>query len=260
MTDLRALLEGASALAERAGALLVAMQREGVGVTRKEHLDVVTAADLASEKLIIDGLRALTPSAAIFSEEAGESGPASAGRWIVDPLDGTVNYAAGLPWFSVTLAYREACCTRLGITYAPAVPLVAQYIEDGPATVDGRAAAVSGTARLADAVISVMLTSHYSPDEVTRTAKVVRRLGQCARGVRIIVSGALELSLIAAGRLDGFVSLKADVVSHAAAVPLVREAGGRVTTVEGRDAADADLEKIGSNGLIHDALLEVVRG
>lgn len=89
---------------------------------------------------------------------------------------------------------------------------------------------------------------------------VIRRLGERARGVRIIVSGAVELSLVAAGRLDGFVSLKADIVSYAAAMPLVRAAGGRVTTAKGRDARDEDLEKIASNGLIHDALLEAVRG
>jgi myo-inositol-1(or 4)-monophosphatase len=260
VTDLRALLQGADAVAARAAALLVEMQRRDIGVTRKEHLDVVTAADLASEKLVLQALRALTPSAAILSEEAGESGPADGPRWIVDPLDGTVNFAAGLPWFSITLAYQEGGRTRLGITRSPALPLLAHYLEDGPSTVDLAPAQVSRTTQLADAVVSVMLTSHYSAEDVARSMVVIRRLGERTRGVRIIVSGALELSLVAAGRLDGFVSLKADIVSHAAAMPLVRSAGGRVTTAEGRDARDDDLEKIASNGRIHDALLEAVRG
>jgi myo-inositol-1(or 4)-monophosphatase len=236
------------------------MQRQDIGITRKERLDVVTAADLASEKLVIAGLRALTPGAAILSEEAGASGPADGARWIVDPLDGTVNYAAGLPWFSVTLAYREGGCTKLGITRAPAAPFVAHYLEGGIMTIDGEPAAVSGTARLADAVVSVMLTSHYSGEEVARTSEVVRRLGERVRGVRIIVSRALEMSLVAAGRLDAFVSLKADIVSHAAAMPLVRAAGGRVTTLAGAGSSDETPEKIASNGAIHAELLDALAG
>ena len=171
-----------------------------------------------------------------------------------------MNYAAGLPWFSVTLAYQEGGCTRLGVTRAPAAPLVAHYLEGGVAIVDGEPAAVSRKARLADAVVSVMLTSHYSGEEVRRTSDVVRRLGERARGVRIIVSGALEMSCVAAGRLDAFVSLKADIVSHAAAMPLVRAAGGRVTTLTGADSSNETPEKIASNGAIHDELLETLAG
>ena len=70
---------------------------------------------------MLDGIRALTPDAAILSEEAGASGPHDGARWIVDPLDGTVNYAAGLPWFSVTMAYQEGGVTRVGVMHAPAV-------------------------------------------------------------------------------------------------------------------------------------------
>jgi myo-inositol-1(or 4)-monophosphatase len=228
-------------------------------VSRKELRDVVTAADLASERIVLEGLRALTPDAAIVSEEAGTSGPAGGACWIVDPLDGTVNYAAGLPWFSVTLAYVEAGRTRVGVLHAPLVDIVARYCEDGTATVSGRRACVSARTSLADAVVSMVLTSHFSEHDVARTAEAVRRLGGAARGVRIIVSGGLEMTLVADGQLDAFVSLKADAVSHAAAMPLVRAAGGRVTRLDGSDASDDDLERIVSNGRIHDELLECLR-
>ena len=134
MTDLRALLQGADVVAARAAAEIVEMQRRDIDVTRKEHLDVVTAADLASGEARHRGPAGPHAEAAILSEEAGERGPADGPRWIVDPLDGTVNYAAGLPWFSVTLAYQEGGRTRLGITRAPALPLLAHYLEGGPAT------------------------------------------------------------------------------------------------------------------------------
>lgn len=261
MSDQRllSLLDQAGALAGQAADLLVRMQGEQPAVTRKELRDVVTAADLASERLVIEGLRALTPEAAILSEEAGFSGSADAPRWIIDPLDGTVNYAGGLPWFSVTLAYQEAGRTVLGLTHAPLAGLVARFAEGSVATVNGSPAAVSRTASLADAVVSICLTSHYSVEDSERTCAVIRRLAGLCRGVRVIVSGGLEMSLVAAGRLDAFIGLKADIVSHAAAMPLVRAAGGRVTTVKGADSRDEDLEKIVTNGLIHDELLEAIR-
>ena len=236
------------------------MRGRSLDVSRKELRDVVTDADLASERIVLDGIRALTPEAAILSEDAGASGPGEGACWIVDPLDGTVNYAAGLPWFSVTMAYQEDRRTRAGVVHAPLVDIVARYAEGGTATVNGRAARVSARAALADAVVSIVLTSHFTDREVARTAEAVRRLGSAVRGVRIIVSGGLEMTLVADAQLDAFVSLKADAVSHAAAMPLVRAAGGRVTRLDGRDATDDDLEKIASNGAIHDELLALLAG
>src|SRR6185312_15192476 len=247
MPNLARMLADIDALAARAAATLTAMQGTTLDVARKEFRDVVTAADLASEKIVIEGVRAIAPHAAILSEEAGESGGQGGARWIIDPLDGTVNYAAGLPWFSVTIAYQEKERTLIGVTNAPVAGLVAHYCEGRVASVNGKPIAVSPTKRLADAVISVILTSHFSTSEVARAAEVVRRLGDATRGVRIVISGALEMSLVAMGKLDAFVSLKADVVSHAAATPLVRAAGGRVTTLAGTDSTDTDLEKIASN-------------
>jgi len=201
----------------------------------------------------------MQPAESVIDVDQGASGPEGDARWIVDPLDGTVNYAAGLPWFSVTLAYQERGLTRAGVVLAPVADVLARYAEDEIATVNGHEARVSSRARLADAVVSIVLTSHFSDADVTRTAEAVRRLGGRARGVRIIVSGGLEMTLVADGQLDAFVSLKADVVSHAAAMPLVRAAGGRVTRLDGGDATDDDLERIASNGAIHDELLGCLR-
>jgi myo-inositol-1(or 4)-monophosphatase len=254
------ILRGAEAIAARAADALCAMRGPALDVSRKELRDVVTEADLAAERLVIDGIRALTPAAAILSEEAGASGPEGGARWIVDPLDGTVNYAAGLPWFSVTLAYQEDGRTRAGVVHAPLVDTLARFAEGSIATVNGRDAHVSARASLADAVVSIVLTSHFTEREVARTSEAVRRLGSAARGVRIIVSGGLEMTLVAGAQLDAFISLKADAVSHAAAMPLVRAAGGRVTRLDGRDSGDEDLEKIASNGVIHDELLACLAG
>jgi myo-inositol-1(or 4)-monophosphatase len=255
VTDHRRLFEQADAVVRRVAEALVAMQHGPLNARKKELLDVVTDADLAAERMLIDGLRDLTPGASIFSEEAGASGSYDSRCWFIDPLDGTVNYASGLPWFSVTVAYQEQGRTLLGLTHAPAAGLIARYLEGEIATVDERPARVSQTSTLADAVVSVVLTSHFSPDDVQRAAAIVGRLGGLTRGVRIVVSGALEMSLVAAGRLDAFVGIKTDVVSHAATLPLVRAAGGRVSTLSGADATDSDLQKVASNSRIHDELL-----
>jgi myo-inositol-1(or 4)-monophosphatase len=258
MSDGVRLLDDSERVVDAAAALLVKMQGSRLRTERKTLRDVVTEADLASEKIVLEGLRRLTPDADIVSEEAGRLGRGHATRWIVDPLDGTVNFAAGLPWFSVTVAYQDDGLTVLGVTYAPLAGVRARYLRGELATVNGDPAIVSQTRALGDAVISVVLTSHFSSDEVRRTAAVVGALGERTRGVRIVVSGALEMSLVAMGRLDAFVSLKADVVSHAAAMPLVRAAGGRVTTLDGRDAVDEDIERVASNGRIHDDLLHCI--
>lgn len=260
MTDLEALARGAEPILARAGETLMAMRRAGIDATRKEGLDVVTAADLASERVVIEGLRALSPSASILSEEAGAIDGSGDARWIIDPLDGTVNFAAGLPWFSVTIAYQERGETLLGMTRAPAMPLAATWTKGGRAEVDGAPARVSPVSRLADAVVSIVITSHFDAATISRAVAIVDRLSRRTRGVRIVVSGALEMSLVAAGRMDAFVHVKADVVSHAAAMPLVRAAGGRVTTMSGADAVVDDLERVASNGLVHDELLDAIAG
>jgi myo-inositol-1(or 4)-monophosphatase len=114
-----ALMRGAEPVVAKAAATLVEMQRAPRATTRKELRDIVTDADLAAERIVIDGLKALTPGAAILSEERGFSGGASPLRWIIDPLDGTVNYAAGLPWFSVSAAYHEGGEALVGLIESP---------------------------------------------------------------------------------------------------------------------------------------------
>jgi len=257
--DYAALLVGAERVVAEASAKLVAMQSSPLRTERKDLLDVVTEADLASEEIVVQGLLRLTPGAAILAEERGAVGHARE-RWIIDPLDGTVNFASGLPWFSVTVAYEVDGVVQLGLVHAPAARLVARYLRGRIAEVDGRPARVKPTTSLADAVLSVCLTSHFSPELVRRTSAIVERLAGVARGVRIVVSGGYEMSLVASGRSDGFVSIKADVVSHAAGMELIRAAGGRVTTLSGREAGNDDLERIATNGAIHDELLAELEG
>jgi len=255
--DWMELLRGADLVVAEAAAKLVAMQSAPLRTERKDLLDVVTEADLAAEEIVVNGLLRLTPDASILAEERGAIGAADdhGNRWIIDPLDGTVNFASGLPWFSVTAAYEVHGEIELGLVNAPKANLQARYVRGQLASVDGRPARVKQTRSLSDAVVSVCLTSHFSPEDVRRSSAIVERLAGVARGVRIVVSGAFEMSQVAAGRMDAFVSIKADVVSHATGMQLIRAGGGRVSTLDGREAAIDDLERIASNGFVHDELL-----
>ena len=258
MPSLADLASGAETVVTEAAAKLVVMQNQPLRTERKDLLDIVTEADLASEAIVVAGLKKLTPEAGFLAEESGTQQGANGARWIIDPLDGTINYARGLPWFSVTVAYDVDGDVQLGLINAPKAGLTARYL-DGVATIDGKPARVSATRSLSDAVISVVLTSHFSADEVRCTARVIERLGTVARGVRIVVSGAFELAMVASGRLDAFVSLKADIVSHAVGIPLVRAGGGTVSTLAGAPCRHEDLDKVASNGLIHAELLSHLR-
>ena len=228
------LLDRVRPIAERAAATLVALQGSRLDVHRKELRDVVTEADLASECIVVEGLRMLTPEAAIMSEEIGVLDGQNA-TWIVDPLDRTINYAAGLPWFSVSIAYQEGERTRVGLLNAPAAGIIACYTDDGIATMNGRPVKVSSTRQLADAVVSVILTSHFTTEEVARTAEVIRRLGDSARGVRIIGRGeraawaAVERSErrgelgVAAGMVESCVTARLETdLARMDVVPAVR--------------------------------------
>jgi myo-inositol-1(or 4)-monophosphatase len=259
MTDLLQLLDQAEAVVRTAGATLTRMQGGSLRTERKELRDVVTEADLAAEEIVVQGLRRLTPNAAILAEERGSTAGTDGGRWIIDPLDGTVNYASGLPWFSVTIAYEVAGVVQVGLTHAPAAPLDARFVRDRVATVDGVPARVRPTASLSDAVLAICLTSHFNEQHTRETCAVIGRLARTTRGVRVVVSGAFEMALVASGRLDAFINLKGDAVSHATGSALVRAAGGRVTTLDGADAGVDDGVKIASNGAIHEALLDQIR-
>lgn len=250
------LVQQLSTAARKASERLVAMQFADLRTARKEFQDIVTNADLESEALLMRELGLIAPHAAFLSEESGASGIEGASeRWIIDPLDGTVNFANGLAWFSVTAAYERDGQVLVGIIDAPRADMLAIFAKDGASSINGMPPGVSGNLSLADAVVSICLPSMYTREETVRAAAVIARLAGVCRGIRVLVSGALELALVACGRLDAFISIRADVVSHVTGIELVRAAGGMVTTLAGVPKAIGDSELVASNGHIHEQLL-----
>jgi myo-inositol-1(or 4)-monophosphatase len=230
-TDRSADLAFTIELAERAGRLLTERFEKVERIDFKSAKDVVTEVDHLSERLIIDAIRAAHPGDGIVAEESGEHAAAAGhaptagvGRaWVIDPLDGTINYANGIPFFCVSIALVEAGRPVVGVVHDPSRSETFAAADDGPATLDGRPVAASVKTNLSDFVISMALSG---PAAISR-ARTVRR---AIRVPRSMGSAALALAYVANGRFDAFVQQGGLSSWDIAAAGLIAERGGATVT------------------------------
>jgi myo-inositol-1(or 4)-monophosphatase len=223
-----------------------------------QTINLVTEMDLRAEELIVGRLASAFPDDTILAEERGTSSGRSGRRWIVDPLDGTTNYAHGLPLYSVSIALEVDRRIVLGVAYDPTADELYVAERGGGATVNDAPLAVSTAASL-DA--SLLCTGFpYSIRETPDTnLPEYAAFALRSRGVRRLGSAVLDLAWVAAGRLDGFWELRLGPWDVAAASLFVEEAGGRITNVVG-EAVNLDAPAVvASNGRIHDEMLAVLR-
>jgi myo-inositol-1(or 4)-monophosphatase len=222
-------------LARRAGALLMERYERLEQIDYKSARDVVTEADHLSEALIVEAIRERYPDDAILAEEtgehravAGEAPTSGRGRvWIVDPLDGTVNYANGIPVFCVSIALVIDGAPAVGVIVDPTRHESFAATSDGPATLDGRPVSVSDKEKLSDFVISMALSGRAA---TTRARNVRRQI----RIPRSMGSAALALAYVANGRFDAFVQQGGLSAWDVAAAGLIAERGGaRVSAMDG---------------------------
>ncbi|HEY3357358.1 MAG TPA: inositol monophosphatase family protein [Polyangia bacterium] len=246
------------ALAGEAAAIL----REGHGraqpIELKGPVDLVTEYDRRVEALIVRRLRAADPQARIVGEEGGAQGSAGAERvWYVDPLDGTTNFAHGLPIFSVSIALYVAGEPRCGLVHAPALGWEFAASRGGGATLNGDAIRVSATATLDGA----LLVTGFPYDRRTTSELNLDNFGAFVRrtqGVRRLGSAALDLCFVARGWLDGYWERKLHPWDVAAGALIAAEAGARLTDLAGGPPHVEQGEIVASNGRIHDAMLAVL--
>jgi len=247
-------LQLAVELARRAGGLLLNGYGRATQVRHKGAIDLVTEYDLKSEELLVEGIRTAYPADAILSEEGGgEEGEGI--RWLVDPLDGTTNFAHGLPIFSVSIACVRAEELLLGVIYDPTREELFHTLAGEGAFLNEAPIRVSATTTLDE---SLLVTGfpydiRTNPDN---NLSYFNALAVQARAVRRLGSAALDLAYVAAGRFDGYWELRLSPWDWAAGVLLLREAGGRVTTLSaGEKLLDGDATLVATNGQIHDELL-----
>lgn len=242
-------------VAREAGELL----REHVGAPlevreKQERADIVTQADDASERLIVERLRREYPNAQILTEESGLHRGDKAERWIVDPLDGTTNFAHAYPLFCVSLAYERAGDLVAGVVLAPLMGECFAAERGAGSTLNAKRIGVSKIASLSDA----LTCTGFHPAHYERNARQFGAVSDRAQAVRRDGAAALDLAYVACGRFDGFWEFGLHAWDVAAGTLLILEAGGTVTRVDG-GAASLDAGSIlATNGRLHDELRDVL--
>jgi myo-inositol-1(or 4)-monophosphatase len=257
------LLNFAIQVARDAGGVLVDRLGRALQVSNKGAIDLVTEADLASEKLIIERIRSHYPRHGILAEESGASedpkNPERAEwKWIIDPLDGTTNYAHGYPCFCVSIGVEREGKLELGVVYDPLRNEVFAAERGRGATLNERPIRVSAVEDLGRAMVCTGFP--YNVRERPDFARDFSNFTMRAQAVRRDGSAALDLAYIACGRFDGFWEDGLSPWDLAAGVLLIEEAGGKVTDFHGT-ALDIYTQRVlASNGLIHEAMRQVLKG
>jgi len=220
----------ATDLARLAGALLVDSYERLEQIDYKSKRDVVTNADYASEHLVIDAIKARFPGDAILAEESGEhagvlrdDGSHNGRTWVIDPLDGTVNYANGIPYYCVSIGLVEDGRPSVGVIFDPARDDLYAATADGPATLNRAAVRSSTKEVLSDYVVSLAVIGRGG---LTRE----RRIAPLIRIHRRMGSAALSLAYVANGRFDAFIQNGGLSPWDVAAAGLIAERGGAVVT------------------------------
>ncbi|HUC76615.1 MAG TPA: inositol monophosphatase family protein [Vicinamibacterales bacterium] len=242
----------------RAGDLQMARFGQHIQVDKKGTIDLVTEVDLAVERMFRAMIAERFPSHQILAEELGGAAVVPAGPcWIFDPIDGTTNYAHGLPIFCASLGLEIDGVAEIAAVYDPNRRELFTAERGGGAFLNGKPMRVSSASRLVDA----LLVTGFPYDVHARVDEIVGLFAAFvgeARAVRRLGSAAIDLCWVAAGRMDGFWENDLNAWDVAGGALIVAEAGGRVTGMDGKPFSSRGREVLATNGWLHGAMLDVI--
>jgi myo-inositol-1(or 4)-monophosphatase len=240
-------------LAREAGLLLMSFFGK-VAIEYKGDADLVTKADRASEKLIVESIRKQWPDHDLIGEEGSRRETGSDFRWYIDPLDGTTNFAHGFPVFCVSMGLEYKGELIAGVVYDPSRDEMFAAEKGSGSVLNGRPVHVSKIERLKESLVATGFPSHkrHKNPNIHFYHQITLR----SHGVRRAGSAALDLGYLASGRYDAYWEFNLNSWDTAAGVLLVQEAGGKVTNFTGGPFNLDSREVLGSNGLLHDELLK----
>ena len=245
-------LEVAIEAAREGGRVLMEEFARPAQISYKGDADLVTQADKRSEKLVVERLRREFPSPTIVAEEGGGSESNSPFRWLVDPLDGTTNFAHHFPAFAVSIGLEEAGELVAGVILNPSNGELFTAERGQGARLNNQPIHVSKTDRLAVSLLGTGFPTHKRMENPN--IHFYWQFTLASHGVRRVGAAALDLCMVACGRLDGFWEFGLKAWDTAAGTLLIREAGGRVTDFAGKPFVPGDRVCLASNGLIHDEM------
>ena len=254
-------LEAATTAAREAGAHILQCLRRGAVISQKnerEPHNLVSDADLAAEDIIVRMLGEAFPEDAFLAEEKHRDRLDSEALWVIDPIDGTGNFAHGFPAFCTSIALAARGEFVLGVVYDPVADNLFQAVKGEGATRNGHPVHVSQAASIREALVATGF--HYDRGVMLhRTLEAVEALFHAGiHGLRRTGSAALDLCYLGCGWLDAFFEFKLSPWDFAAGAVFLREAGGRATDSHGAELTVHSAEAVGSNGRIHDEFLSMV--
>jgi len=242
--------------AREAGKILLANYGK-VTPRYKKDRSILTDADLASERKIKELLKEEFPDYSFLAEESGLEDNRSEYEWVIDPLDGTTNYSIKNPFYNVSIALAKDDQPVLGVVYYPFQDELFHAIDGGGAYMNWEKIQVSNTADIADAF--VCFCHGNDSDSVKRATAAFSKIKPVTDKMRQIGAAELELSYVGCGRVDGFFMLRQNPWDVASGTLIVKEAGGKVTDIDGRPFNLKSRDAVASNGLVHEQLLRLLR-
>ena len=249
-------LEIAQEIAREAGALLKEYYLRRVDFRLKAEFDLVTEADIASEKLIVERLRRELPDHAVVAEEGGARQGASEYRWYIDPLDGTTNFAHSFPVFCVSMGLERAGELIAGVIFDPLRGEMFTTERGSGAFLDGERIHVSQVSRLTESLTATGFPNSKRSKNIN--VHFYHQLAMTTHGVRRAGAAALDLAYVACGRLDSFWEFSLKPWDMAAGVLMVTEAGGARSDMHGGPHGLHSPHLLVDNGLIHAEMLQLI--
>lgn len=251
-------LDFATDLARAAGSILREYQRCDKQVELKGRANLVTIADRESEALLVREIRSRYPEHSILTEESGTLGPPGEDRWIIDPLDGTTNFAHQYPFYCVSIGFERNGRVVCGVVYDPLRDELFRAARGVPPTLNGDPIRVSTVPSLRDSLLMTGF-SYAFREKIETVIGQFRAFMIESQAVRRGGSAALDLCYVACGRVEGFWELDLHPWDTAAALVIAEEAGARVTDFRGRPYSVYLKEILASNGGVHDEMLGVLQ-
>lgn len=227
-------------------------------VNKKQLNDIATFTDTYMEKRIVEAIRKKHPDHKFIGEEFGESQNESEYSWLIDPIDGTINFAAGIPMFGSSIALRKGKETIYGLMIDWPNDKVYYGIKDHGSFEGSRRLQVSAKKNLNDSILTMCITSNYDQQYLDEAVSLFSKLQPHLRGIRIIVCTVYELMWLASGLTDLMLNVKPSIgISSCAGKLIVQEAGGKVTNLQGLPRTEKDTLLV-SNGLLHQEIVRLI--
>lgn len=240
-----------------AGKLLKTQISKRQVIEKKSELSIVTATDKKAEKIILGLIRKNFPDHSILAEESAPQGD-SASRWIIDPLDGTTNFAHRFPMSCVSIAYEEKGELVMGGVYDPFRDELFFAEKGKGARMNGKKIHVSRTPWLSEALLSTGFP-YDRRERMDDYLPIFKAFKLKVQGLRRTGSAAMDLCYVACGRFDGYWEMNLQTWDKAAGMLILSEAGGRVTTFNGKTLSIHDWQNVASNNLIHKEMLQTLK-